>query len=42
MRTTLAFVVCLLCAGAASAQTAAELREKFGKPAEVYSVSEHI
>jgi hypothetical protein len=42
MRTTLALVVCLLCSGAASAQTAAELEAKFGKPAEVYSVSEHV
>lgn len=42
MRTTLALVVCLLCVGAASAQTAAELEAKFGKPAAVYSVSEHI
>jgi hypothetical protein len=42
MRTTLALVVCLLCCGAASAQTAAELEAKFGKPAKVYSVSEHI
>jgi hypothetical protein len=42
MRTILAFVVCTLCAVAAYAQTAAELKTNFGKPAEVYSVSEHI
>jgi hypothetical protein len=42
MRTTLAFIVCLLCAGSAYAQTAAELGAKFGKPAEVFSVSEHV
>lgn len=42
MRTTLAFIVCLLCAGSAYAQTAAELEAKFGKPAEVFSVSENI
>lgn len=42
LRGTLAVIICVLCFSSASAQTAADLEAKFGKPAEVYSVSENI
>ena len=32
----------LSCSGSAFGQTAGELREKYGRPVEAYSVSEHI
>jgi hypothetical protein len=42
MSKTLAAVVCVLCFSPALAQTAAELEARYGNPAQVYPVSEHI
>lgn len=42
MRNTLAFLFILIASETIHAQTAAEIQSKYGKPVDVYSVSEHI
>lgn len=42
MKTNLALIFVFLAASCAYAQTAADIQSKYGKPVDVYSVSEHI
>ena len=42
MRKELAFILILLAADCVYAQTASDIQAKYGKPVDVYSVSEHI